>query len=112
MKIKSDNTKSISFFDKFLNIVEKGGNALPNPSTLFAIFALLTLVVSAITAQFDLQVIHPVTKEIIEVNNLFSESGDKKNNVRDGNELYKFCPNGNCAGSINGIRRCRGKWIN
>ena len=55
-------SKSKSIFDKFLNLVERGGNALPNPSTLFAIFALLTLIVSAIAFQFDLQVTHPVTK--------------------------------------------------
>ena len=33
-----------SAIDRFLNIVEKGGNALPHPATLFAILALLVWV--------------------------------------------------------------------
>ncbi|MGL5543606.1 MAG: AbgT family transporter [Cetobacterium sp.] len=34
--------------DKFLNIIEKGGNALPNPGTLFAILALVVVLISGI----------------------------------------------------------------
>ena len=34
----------------FLNTVERGGNALPHPATLFAIFAFLILVVSALAS--------------------------------------------------------------
>lgn len=34
--------------DKFLNIIEKGGNALPNPGTLFAILALIVVLISGI----------------------------------------------------------------
>lgn len=41
-------TKKKSFIDKFLNMVEKGGNALPHPATLFAILALIVVVISGI----------------------------------------------------------------
>lgn len=67
--------KSSSLFDRVLNIIEKGGNALPNPSTLFAIFAFLTIIVSGVSALVDLQAIHPITKEVIKVNNLISTEG-------------------------------------
>lgn len=67
--------RSIIFFDGVLRFIERGGNALPNPSTLFAIFALLTLIISGIAAIFDLHAIHPVTNEIIKVNNLLSTDG-------------------------------------
>ena len=40
-------------FTRFLNVVEKIGNALPHPATLFAIFALLILLLSAIAYWFD-----------------------------------------------------------
>ncbi|HAH58732.1 MAG TPA: aminobenzoyl-glutamate transporter, partial [Bacteroidales bacterium] len=35
-----------TFFTRFLNVIEKGGNALPNPATLFALFALGVLFLS------------------------------------------------------------------
>nr|WP_307774923.1 AbgT family transporter [uncultured Cetobacterium sp.] len=42
-----------SFVDKFLNVIEKGGNALPHPATLFAILALIIIVVSGIGSALD-----------------------------------------------------------
>lgn len=39
-----------SFTDRFLNIIEKGGNALPHPATLFGILALAMIVISGIGA--------------------------------------------------------------
>lgn len=37
-----------SFVDKFLNVIEKGGNALPHPATLFAILAVIIIIISGI----------------------------------------------------------------
>ncbi|MHA4984931.1 AbgT family transporter [Cetobacterium somerae] len=37
-----------SLIDKFLNIIEKGGNALPDPGTLFAILAVVVIIISGI----------------------------------------------------------------
>ena len=42
--------KKTSLTDKFLNIVEKGGNALPHPATLFGILALAMIVISGLGA--------------------------------------------------------------
>ena len=64
-----------SAIDRFLNIVEKGGNALPHPATLFAILALLVVVMSWIASQFDLSVPHPTTGEIITPVNLMTVAG-------------------------------------
>lgn len=58
-----------------LNYTERAGNALPHPGTLFALFALGTLVLSAIGASLDWEVIHPGTKEIIRPINLLSHDG-------------------------------------
>lgn len=68
-KVKRD------FFSRFLYIVEKGGNALPHPATLFAIFALLIIVVSWIASFFHLEVTHPGTGETITPYNLMSVEG-------------------------------------
>ncbi|MFZ9873576.1 MAG: AbgT family transporter, partial [Steroidobacteraceae bacterium] len=35
-----------SVLDRFLDVVERGGNALPHPATLFALLALIVIVMS------------------------------------------------------------------
>lgn len=62
-------------FTRFLNVVEKVGNALPHPATLFAIFALLVLLFSAVAYWFDWDAMHPGTNEIIKPINLLSIEG-------------------------------------
>jgi aminobenzoyl-glutamate transport protein len=61
--------------DRFLDIVERVGNALPDPTTLFALSALAVIVLSGIAAQFDLSVAHPTTGEVIEPVSLLSVEG-------------------------------------
>ena len=58
-----------------LNVVEKVGNALPHPATLFALFAFLVVILSGVTSLFNLSVEHPGTGEIIEPVNLMSVDG-------------------------------------
>jgi aminobenzoyl-glutamate transport protein len=67
--------KNTGILQVMLNWTEKAGNALPHPGTLFAIFALLTLVLSAVGAAMGWEVIHPGTKEIIKPVNLLSHDG-------------------------------------
>ena len=62
-------------FNRFLNSVEKVGNALPHPATLFALFALMVLVFSAIAHAVDWSAIHPGTYEPIKPVNLLSVDG-------------------------------------
>src|SRR5690606_25774922 len=50
-----------SRLSRFLTFVERGGNALPHPATLFALMAALVVVASAIAAQFNLSAVHPAT---------------------------------------------------
>jgi aminobenzoyl-glutamate transport protein len=64
-----------SAIDTFLNIVERGGNLLPHPATLFAILAVLVIVASGIAAQFDLVVQHPATGADVRPVNLLSIEG-------------------------------------
>ena len=61
-----------SFVNKFLAVVEKGGNMLPHPATLFAMLAFTVLVLSWVMSLFDPQVLHPGTGETIHVVNLLS----------------------------------------
>ena len=73
MKLKIDFTKVI--VPRLLGTVEKVGNALPHPASLFGIMALLVIVLSAIISKFDVQVLHPGTGEIVQSVNLMSVRG-------------------------------------
>ncbi|MBL7906737.1 MAG: AbgT family transporter [Bacteroidales bacterium] len=67
-----------SLFSRFLNLVEKGGNALPNPATLFALFALAVLLISWLGSLLGWQAVHPATQEVLKVNNLLSAEGFRR----------------------------------
>lgn len=58
-----------------LNWTERIGNALPHPATLFAIFALAVLVLSAVGYALGWEAVHPGTKEIVRPVNLLSQDG-------------------------------------
>jgi hypothetical protein len=47
------------WFDRFLRLVEWLGNLLPHPVTLFAIFALMVVVISGIAEYFEVSVADP-----------------------------------------------------
>ncbi len=64
-----------SFISRSLGIIEKVGNALPHPGTLFALFAIAVVILSGITSLFNLEVTHPGTGEIIKPVSLFSVEG-------------------------------------
>lgn len=61
--------------DRFLTIVERGGNALPHPATLFALLALGVVVASWLASLAGLSVAHPSTGEIVTPVNLLSIEG-------------------------------------
>ncbi|MUK88477.1 AbgT family transporter [Ornithinibacillus sp. L9] len=71
-----DNQKKKGFFQRFLDVVEYVGNKLPHPVTLFAILALLVLVLSAVVSSFGISVEHPGKPgEMVEVKNLLNAEG-------------------------------------
>lgn len=60
---------------RILNWTERAGNALPNPATLFALFALAALIFSAIGYWMGWEAVHPATGEIVKPINLLSREG-------------------------------------
>ena len=70
--IRIDTTRWLT---RFLDLVEKTGNLLPQPGTIFALFALMVIIISGIAAQFDLSVTHPGTGEIIRPVSLLTIKG-------------------------------------
>ena len=67
--------KKKSGVDKFLSFIEKVGNALPHPATLFAGFALLVVVLSWLVSLSDVSVVHPGTGNEVRPFNLISAEG-------------------------------------
>ena len=67
--------KSAGIFQLMLNWTERVGNALPHPATLFALFALAALVLSAVGHALGWEVVHPGTNEIVGTVNLLSHDG-------------------------------------
>jgi aminobenzoyl-glutamate transport protein len=67
--------KKKSLMQRFLNLVERGGNALPHPATLFLGFAVITLIISWIGSMLGWQILHPANGEVISVKNLLSGDG-------------------------------------
>ena len=49
----------------FLRIVERGGNALPHPATLFLIFALAVILLSDVAVRMGIDAVHPETGEAL-----------------------------------------------
>ncbi|CAN5871112.1 AbgT family transporter [soil metagenome] len=71
-------TPSRGFLLRFLDAVERIGNKLPDPITLFALFAALVVVVSAIAAAFNTAAVHPGTGDTITAVNLLSAAGIRR----------------------------------
>lgn len=64
-----------NWVNRFLGVVERLGNALPHPATLFAGFAALIVLLSGFLSLFNLTVTHPGTGKSVSVVNLLSTEG-------------------------------------
>jgi len=84
----------VSVLQRLLNRTEKIGNALPHPATLFALFAVLALIFSALGHFLGWEVIHPGTKEIVKPVNLLSHDGIHLILVEMVNNFTGFAPLG------------------
>ena len=68
-------TKKKSFFGKFLNGIEILGNRLPDPFMLFAVLAVVVILLSYILSIFGISVVHPGSGEQVAIKNLASGEG-------------------------------------
>ncbi|MFO1448766.1 MAG: AbgT family transporter [Opitutaceae bacterium] len=71
----STSGESHSFSQRLLNVVERAGNALPNPVTLFILLAGLIVLLSAWLSAAGVQVVHPGTGKVVQVVNLLTVEG-------------------------------------
>lgn len=79
---------------KILDRVEKVGNRLPDPVTLFALMSLLVLVISWVAGVFQLSAIHPADGREISAMNLLSLDGISNILVKAVSNFTEFPPLG------------------
>ena len=104
-------SKKSNWVDSFLSIVEKIGNALPHPATLFAGFAGFVILLSGFLSLFDLTVTHPGTKEQIQVVNLLSVEGLHLILTKMITNFTAFAPLGTVLVSLLGIGIAEGSGL-
>lgn len=100
-----------SLVDRFLSTVERIGNLLPHPATLFAGFAGLVLVASWVVSFFNLSVVHPGTGEHIESFNLLSAEGLHMILGKMVTNFTEFAPLGTVLVSLLGIGIAEGSGL-
>lgn len=89
--------------DRFLSIIERVGNALPHPASLFAIFAALVMFLSWIFSALGVEVIHPGTGKTITVFNLISIEGLHMILTKTVSNFTSFAPLGTVLVALLGI---------
>ena len=87
----------------FLAAVERGGNALPHPGTLFALLAGVVIVVSALAARTGVEVVHPGTGELIRPVSLATVDGLHRILTEMVTNFASFAPLGTVLVSMLGI---------
>lgn len=103
--------KKKSFVDRFLTLVEKIGNLLPHPATLFALFALSTILLSYLFSLTEMSVVHPATKETVTPFNLLSAEGIQKIMKGMVTNFTGFAPLGTVLVSLLGIGIAEGSGL-
>jgi aminobenzoyl-glutamate transport protein len=107
----ADSTAKPTVLSRFLGVVERGGNALPHPATLFAAMAVLVIVVSGIAAQFDLTVTHPGTGKPVQPVSLLSLAGLHRIMTSLVTNFTSFAPLGTVLVAMLGIAVAEGSGL-
>jgi aminobenzoyl-glutamate transport protein len=100
-----------SLLSRFLTLVERGGNALPHPATLFALMAVLVVLVSAVTAQLDISVVHPGTGQRVQPVSLLSVPGLHRIMTELVSNFTSFAPLGTVLVAMLGIAVAEGSGL-
>jgi aminobenzoyl-glutamate transport protein len=72
--VRQKNNNENGLLNKVLNNIEKVGNKLPDPVTIFMILCAVVFILSSVISKMQLSVIHPSTKEVIRSINLLEKS--------------------------------------
>ncbi len=73
--IKKNRSFISKAFTRSLDYIEIIGNKLPHPATIFALLALIVILLSTLTYWLGTSAVHPVDQSVVTVNNLLSGDG-------------------------------------
>lgn len=76
--MEKEISRKPSLLDRFLGAIERGGNKLPDPTSLFVILAFAVVVISGICSAAGISAVHPGTGETLTVTNLMSKEGFRR----------------------------------
>lgn len=96
-------TEKKSFLSRFLSFIERTGNALPHPVTLFAGIAFMVIIVSWLVSLTGISVVHPGTGKEIHPVNLLSVDGLHRILVNMVTNFTGFAPLGTVLVAMIGI---------
>ncbi len=97
------NAQPGGWVSMFLAVIERGGNMLPHPATLFFILAVLIVILSGITANMGLSVTHPGSGETIEPVSLLNVAGLHRILLNLVGNFTSFAPLGTVLVALLGI---------
>jgi aminobenzoyl-glutamate transport protein len=89
--------------DRFLNVVERVGNKLPHPVTLFFMFAGIVLVLSYLLSLMDITAVHPGTGDEISIVNLLNKEGIRRVFTEAVSNFTGFAPLGTVLVAMLGV---------
>lgn len=92
-----------SRLDRLLAFVERVGNALPHPATLFAILALVVILLSDLAVRLGLSAVHPVTGQAITPVSLLTVEGLHRILLQSVTNFTGFAPLGTVLVALIGI---------
>ncbi|ADL08597.1 AbgT family transporter [Thermosediminibacter oceani] len=93
-KLADIQKNKTSLLDKLLNLVERGGNKLPDPATLFFGLSLLVIILSHVAAVAGWQAVNPATKEVVRAVSLLQRENIVKILTEMVNNFATFPPLG------------------
>ena len=96
---------------RFLAVVERGGNALPHPATLFALLAALVVLVSAVATQLEVSAIHPGTGKPVVPVSLLTIAGLHRIMTEMVTNFTSFAPLGTVLVAMLGIAVAEGSGL-
>lgn len=88
---------------RFLALIERGGNALPHPGTLFFLFALAMIVLSELALRSGISAVHPKTGETVTPVSLLTLAGLQRILKETVTNFTGFAPLGTVLVALLGI---------
>ncbi|MEM1169641.1 MAG: AbgT family transporter [Cyanobacteria bacterium P01_H01_bin.35] len=98
-----EKSKKLDIVNKGLIFIEKAGNKLPDPITLFFYLSVAVIIISAIANLTNLSAVNPTSKETIEAVSLLTPDGIRKIVTKTVSNFVNFPPLGTVLVAMLGV---------